>query len=281
MKLRRGTAKPSDTVHRPVAGVAAMLLLPAVVALGCDSSKQPLAEPHQQARSKYDDGPAYRPKPAANPPESAASSPPAPGIRPAPAGSVIAAPAITPVQPRSCPRSLDAAVAVLRQEGHGAVADVISARVSQEKPKRKLTPGQGLHACCYALGDLPRMPSALRLSVLMPKTTIELLMAARERGLTRDEAEKMSAYLLRLRESMRMQNPKPFDENTSHVIGRQWHEIDYSGEGMTWQAQMDFYAPKGVPDFRSEASLRRFFEIEAKMPYFKRLYRPQGALPGY
>jgi hypothetical protein len=275
MKLRHGTAKPSDTAHRPVAGVAAMLLLPAVVALGCDSSKQPLAEPHQQARSKYDDGPAYRPKPAANAPASAAYSPPAP------AGSIIAAPAIRPVQPRSCPRSLDAALAMLRQDGHDAVADVISARVSQEKPKRRLTPEQGLHACCYALGDLPRMPSALRLSVLMPKTTIELLIAARERGVPRTEAEGMAAYMLRLRESMGMQNPKPFDENTSHVIGRQWHEIDYSGEGMTWQGQMDFYAPKGVPDFRSEASLRRFFGIEAKMPYFKRLYRPQGALPGY
>ncbi|MBN8828167.1 MAG: hypothetical protein J0H68_05620 [Sphingobacteriia bacterium] len=32
-----------------------------------------------------------------------------------------------------------------------------------------------------------------------------------------------------------LKNIEAFDENTSHIIAKEWHEIDYSGENMTWQ----------------------------------------------
>jgi hypothetical protein len=158
-------------------------------------------------------------------------------------------------------------------------ATVIRNRVNQERPKMKLSQEDGLHAASYLLADLPSMPNSRALLAVMPKTTIELLRSVHERGVTRQDAEEMAAYLVRLRESLRMQNPAPFDENCSHAIGREWHQIDYSGEGMTWQGQKAHYAPGGVPDFKTVGHLRRFFEIESRMRYFNRLYRPEGGLP--
>ena len=47
--------------------------------------------------------------------------------------------------------------------------------------------------------------------------------------------------------------------NTSHIIGRNWWEINYSGENMTWQGQKTKYAPYGITDFKS-------VELEDKVP---------------
>ena len=35
------------------------------------------------------------------------------------------------------------------------------------------------------------------------------------------------------------------------IIGREWHEIDYSGESMTWQKQKIKYAPYGISNFKT------------------------------
>jgi len=114
----------------------------------------------------------------------------------------------------------------------------------------------------------------------MPKTAVELLRAVQEREVPESDAEAIAAYLATLHASLQMANPRPFDENCSHVMGRHWREIEtYQYEGMSWEKQQRIYAPKGVADFRTEAHVRRFFEIESKAPYFQRLYRPAGTLP--
>jgi len=109
----------------------------------------------------------------------------------------------------------------------------------------------------------------------LPKTTLELLIAINERNLDKKEADLMAKYLQGLLKSVNFQNVTAFDNNTSHIIGRQWHEIDYSGEGMTWQGQKAKYAPYDISDFKSVDCLKKFFIVESKLPYFNKIYKPQ------
>jgi hypothetical protein len=170
---------------------------------------------------------------------------------------------------------LEEAVFALREEGFGPAADILERRVAQEKPKMRLSAEEGKRAAIYLLSGL-QLPNLRKLAALMPKTAIELARSMHERGVAKADAEAMAAYLFELRESLKMENPLPFDENNSHCIGREWHEIDYSGEGMSWQDQKRFYAARGVADFKKPEHLVRFFELESKMPYFKKLYRPRA-----
>ena len=73
--------------------------------------------------------------------------------------------------------------------------------------------------------------------------------------------------------------PFPFDENCSHVVGREWQDIDYRDEGMTWQKQQAIHQPKGIAHFKDVANLRQFFQVESRAPYFQKLYRVKGAAP--
>lgn len=109
----------------------------------------------------------------------------------------------------------------------------------------------------------------------LPKNTLELLIAINERSLDKKEADIMAKYLQELIESYNFQNVAAFDENTSHIIGRDWHDIDYSGEGMTWQGQKAKYAPYGITDFKSVNCLKKFFAVESKLPYFTKIYKPR------
>jgi hypothetical protein len=143
----------------------------------------------------------------------------------------------------------------------------------------KLEPEQGFELAGAARELFPALPTVQKLLGVMPKASVELVRSVAERGVPREEAERMAAYLIELRQALDMENPAPLDENTSHVIGREWHEIDYRGEGMTWEKQKSIYVPKGIPDFKSEAHLRRFFEVESKAPYFAKLYKPRGRVP--
>lgn len=43
---------------------------------------------------------------------------------------------------------------------------------------------------------------------------------------------------------------------------------------MTWEKQKSVYLPKGILGFKTEAHLRRFFQVESKAPYFVKLYKP-------
>ena len=101
-------------------------------------------------------------------------------------------------------------------------------------------------------------------------------MAVYVRGLDLNEAEKMATYLYNLFFKFKFENPGAFDENTSHIIGREWYEINYSGENMTWQNQREKYLPYGVLNFKSVEYLTKFFFIESNLPYFIKIYRPKN-----
>ncbi len=90
----------------------------------------------------------------------------------------------------------------------------------------------------------------------LPKTATELLFAIATRGLDKIEAEKMAAFMQKVPTQYQIQKVSYFDENTSHIIGREWHEIDYSGEGMTWQVQKAKYKPYGITNFKTLSNLK-------------------------
>ena len=108
-----------------------------------------------------------------------------------------------------------------------------------------------------------------------PKTTVALLDSIHSCNLPREEAEKMAVYLLEIIQFFQFENIAAFDRNTSHIIGREWREIDYTGEGMTWQSQQKKYQPYGVFNFKSSKCLQAFFPIESKLPYFIKIYKPK------
>lgn len=155
----------------------------------------------------------------------------------------------------------------------------IESRIAQKKLKMRLEESDGQELQDFLRSTKDDLSELSRLQNSLPKTTTELLIAIYKRGLNPKEAELMAQYLYALVEAFQFENPKAFDENTSHIIGRQWHEIDYSGEGMTWQKQQAFYAPYGIYDFKSLKCLRKFFVIESKLPYFIRIYKPANPTP--
>lgn len=153
---------------------------------------------------------------------------------------------------------------------------ILMSRVSQNNLKMKLKPElvEGFSVFLKKLKS--PAPQLMLLQNVLPKTTVELLMSVYSRKVRLEEAEKMAAYLQALVNNFQFQNPKAFDENTSHIIGRDWNEIDYSGEGMTWQKQKAFYQPYGIINFKSLEYLKKFFLVESKLPYFKKIYRPKN-----
>ncbi len=152
---------------------------------------------------------------------------------------------------------------------------ILIARLTQESSKMNLEEKQ-VKSFVYFLSriNVPT-PKLEHLKMMLPKTTLELLMAVHSRNLALNEAENMAAYLSKIVEKFKFQNLAAFDENTSHIIGRDWQEIDYSGEGMTWQKQKLHYQPYGIIHFKSCENLKRFFPVESKLPYFNKTYKPK------
>lgn len=152
------------------------------------------------------------------------------------------------------------------------LCDILEQRVSQTMPKMKLKESE-----VVALEQFLATRTFVQIHALhslLPKTSIELLMAIRFRGVPADEAQSIAHYLKDIVASCQFQNIKAFDNNTSHIIGREWHEIDYSGEGMTWKKQQEHYAPYGITNFRTLENVKKFFPVESKLPYFKKIYKP-------
>jgi len=155
---------------------------------------------------------------------------------------------------------------------------VLETRVEQSHPKMKLSHQRAIEFSkyLYDIDEDIRVPGLLALQKILPKTTIELIMSTKFREVSLEEAEKMAVYLKQTVLICKLQNPQAFDENTSHIIGRHWHEIDYSNENMTWQGQKAKYKPIGVEDFRSLESLKKFIPFELSLPYFRKIYHPQN-----
>ena len=175
------------------------------------------------------------------------------------------------------PRTLDDALAALRARGFAGAADSIARRVAQKPRKMKLSPDEAL-AAALALLDVAEREAFRALVAVMPRSTVELARAVRERGVTRDEAEVIARYLVRVGAALAFERLPVFDENHSHVTGREWHEIDYSGEGMTWQGQRDDWSPRGVTSFKRASYIHAYFVGAEKLPHWMKVYRPRGKL---
>lgn len=151
---------------------------------------------------------------------------------------------------------------------------VLQTRVEQPVSKMKLQEAETQQFEKYIQNMHANFLYLPRLQTLMPKTATELLMATYKRGLAMSEADKMANYLIDITKYYKFKNLAAFDNNTSHIIGREWHEIDYSGEHMTWQKQKQKYAPYGIENFKSLKCLQKFFPVESRLPYFNKLYQP-------
>ena len=113
---------------------------------------------------------------------------------------------------------------------------------------------------------------------VMPRSTVELARAVGERGVALADADDIAAYLVRVTQALRFERLDRFDENHSHVTGRDWPDIDYTGEGMTWQSQKADWSPKGVVDFKKRAHIHAYFTGAEKLPHWDKVYRPRGKL---
>ena len=185
--------------------------------------------------------------------------------------------AVTPVDALTAPRTLDAALETLRVRDLGPAADVIARRVAQRQPKMRLSESEAL-AAASALVELADRDSFRALVAVMPRSAVELARAVRERGVPVAEADTIARYLVHVATTLAFGRLAVFDENHSHVTGREWHEIDYSGENMTWQSQRDYWTPRGVRSFETATDIHAYFVGAEKLPHWKRVYRPRGRM---
>jgi hypothetical protein len=202
-----------------------------------------------------------------------APPPPAPDAT-APRPPLDAAPAPRP-DATPAPATLDDALAGLRATGLAAAADVIAGRVAQAQPKMRLTASEARTAA-LAVRDLAGSEPVRALHDVMPRSTVELARAVAERDLPPADAVAIAAYLVQFVAVLDFERLATFDDNHSHVTGRHWHDIDYSGEGMTWQRQRAYWAPRGVADFRTVASIHAYFVGAEPLRHWRRVYRPRG-----
>jgi hypothetical protein len=155
-----------------------------------------------------------------------------------------------------------------------ALNKILVERLNQATSKMKLNTEQ-VDALVHYLKTLSAydLIHLQKLQKILPKTTLELLFAIQSRGLEKHEAEKIAIYLQQVPKEYHIQKIAAFDENTSHIIGREWQEIDYSGEGMTWQGQKEKYKDYGITDFKTLDNLKKFFPVESQLPYFSQSYQ--------
>jgi hypothetical protein len=212
---------------------------------------------------------------ASRPTPALAAIPASPPPSAAPAAST---PAPSDAGPLTAEPTLDDRLQALRDAGLAPLAEIIARRVTQQRRKMKLTEDEAQLVAQELLQELPGLARVRALSEAMPKASIELVRSTRERGVPGAEAERIAIYLLEVRTQLAMDNPTPFDENCSHVVGREWQDIDYRDEGMTWQRQQSIYLPKGVPNFKTVANIRQFFRVESNAPYFQKLYQVKGSV---
>ncbi len=197
--------------------------------------------------------------------------------------ALVSDPARPPIDaaPPPLPATLAERLVLLRQDRLAAAADVIAARVGQRSPKMKLTTDEGVAVAGYLLTRISEMSRVRRLHAIMPHTTVELVRAVAERDVAPDEADRIASYLTRLVDHLAFSRLERFDINHSHVVGREWHEIDYSGEKMTWPAQAKYWSKQGVINFKKAEYIHRYFAHARKLPHFTRVYRPSREWGGF
>lgn len=166
----------------------------------------------------------------------------------------------------------DAAVAI-----DAELADIIEQRVAQKSPKMRLTRAEADRAIA-AVRAVQERPPVAALAKVMPRSTVELARAVAERGVDVDELDRIASYLVRVVDAIQPARLATFDDNHSHVTGRDWQDIDYSGENMTWQGQRDAWVPEGVVSFKRAAYIHAYFVGAEKLAHWARVYRPRGRM---
>jgi hypothetical protein len=179
------------------------------------------------------------------------------------------------------PTTTEEALALLRDNGFDKAASVIRERVEQRGPKMKLTESQGIRAAISVARHLNALPRLRALHEYMPHSTVALCRAIEERGVEAAEAERIADLLLALVDHLDFARLDRFDVNHSHVTGREWHEIDYSGEKMTWQGQKKYWSKKGVPSFEKAEYVLAYFAHAYRLPHFARVYQPRNKWAGF
>ncbi len=206
---------------------------------------------------------------------------------PAPVASVpvrpdapaVDAPAIAADAPSRAPATMEDALGVLEQRGFDRAVASIRRRLGQPQPKMKLDRRDAFAAAIGLLELVDREPIA-GLEDVMPRSAVELARATVQRGLSRDEAERIAAYLAEVVRALELQRLDAFDESHSHVTGREWQDIDYSGENMTWQSQQAYWVPRGVPHFKTRDAIHAYFTGAEQLPHWRKVYRPRGKMAG-
>lgn len=189
--------------------------------------------------------------------------------------ATVASPDATSIPDASTYATLADALAALRARELAEAADHIARRAAQPASKMRLAPGEA-HAAAIALLAIAHREPIRALHGMMPRSTIELARAVAERGVSLDEADAIATYLVGFVAALRFERLHVFDENHSHVIGRDWSEIDYRGEGMTWESQRDYWRPKGVTSFQRAGFIHAYFMGAEHLEHWKRVYRPRG-----
>ncbi len=195
------------------------------------------------------------------------------GLMPHAGGSVV----VDVLPDAFAPPTLVEALATLHAHGFTSAAEVISRRVDQASPKMRLDKDDA-HAAALALLALADRAVIRDLHAIMPRSTVELARAVQGRGVPLEEADAIAMYLVTVVTALRFERLGVFDDNHSHVIGREWHEIDYSGEGMTWQSQRDDWKPQGVVSFERAAYIHAYFTGAERLPHWRRVYKPRGRM---
>lgn len=276
-RISRGDEGPGPIKGR--APLAATLMLGAFL-LSCKEPPpppppEPQPAPVQKVQGSNGKAPYYRiftePRPLERSPSKAQARPAAK----APVSS-----SVTPSrEPQEQPMGELASLPDLRAAGFAAAADSIRSRMEQEQPKMRLSRQQADKIVSYFQEHMPSMPKTRELHSRMPRSTVELVRAVGERGVPAEEAERISGFLVYFTDHMRFRNLKQLDVNTSHVIGRQWKEIDFSGEGTNWRWQKNHWGEHGVRDFQHAADVCRYFRAASKYRFFKRIYKARSGLP--
>lgn len=169
------------------------------------------------------------------------------------------------------------AAAAIDAEIDVALAAIIEKRVAQKSPKMRLTRAEADRAIA-AVRAVQERPPVVALARVMPRSTVELARAVAERGVAVDELDRIASYLVRVVDAIQPARLATFDDNHSHVTGRDWPDIDYSGEHMTWQGQRDAWVPKGVVSFKRAEYIHAYFMGAERLAHWARVYRPRGRM---
>jgi len=183
-----------------------------------------------------------------------------------------------PQSPPAAP-SYESSIDALREAGYAKAAKVLTSRVDQLEKKHKLTKEQATEAAVAMVKLLPKMANTTQLLERLPRCTVELVRAVDERGVPMAEAERIAEFHLTYTKAAGLSRLDLFDEAHSHIIGRDFSQIDYTGEGTTWQQRQASWAKVGVENFKTASSICRYFRAESKMGYHKRLFNPKRSFP--